>query len=302
MQSSSTYKILYLLCLLLLKNQTKNDILTEFQKIDISLNKPTINRYISILKKNGFEIEIKQIKNENVYCLVKDFKTLDFSEEELKAIYEAKQLVCLQRDYKRIRRMILLFYKFAKYIPDIETRKKFIDFGYFTKLDWGLVKTLEKHCQNKDIITIEYILPSGENRNITLHVDKIQIGGWSNRLYLYGIFEFGNQFSTLPIEKIYMVKKVNRQKTRFNLISDLLTYKISTNLLNSIELDEKEMIIEQNEDFTTIQRPKDDNFYIIQRLLNFCPDLYYISDSEIKKESKEKLEILKSTYDIKYDK
>ena len=145
-------------------------------------------------------------------------------------------------------------------------------------------------------------MPTGENRNITLHVDKIQIGGWSNRLYLHGIFEFGNQFSTLPIEKIYMVKKVNREKVRFNLISNLLTYKISTKLFNTIELDEKERVVEQNQNFTTIQRPKDDEFYIIQKLLNFCPDLYYISDNDIKKQIKEKLEILKSTYEIKYDK
>ena len=44
------------------------------------------------------------------------------------------------------------------------------------------------------------------------------------------------------------------------------------------------------------------NFYIIQRLMSFCPDLYYISDENIKNKVKEKLSILKASYDKEFDK
>ena len=48
-------------------------------------------------------------------------------------------------------------------------------------------------------------------------------------------------------------------------------------------------------------RPIDDVFYIIQRLLCFCPYIYYISDENIKNLYKEKLELLKANYEKTID-
>ena len=45
--------------------------------------------------------------------------------------------------------------------------------------------------------------------------------------------------------------------------------------------DLQEKVIEETNDRITLQRPIDDDFYIIQRLLSFCPEIYYISDERI---------------------
>ena len=72
MRTSSTYKILHLLNLLLNDDCTKNDIVKDFQSIGININKPTINKYIERLRNNKLEIQTLKEKNENLYHLKKE--------------------------------------------------------------------------------------------------------------------------------------------------------------------------------------------------------------------------------------
>ena len=72
-------------------------------------------------------------------------------------------------------------------------------------------------------------------------------------------------------------------------MKNIVEYKISNEILKETSLDAKEKIIHQDEKYTTIQRPIEDKFYMTQRLLHFCPDLYYISDENLKNAVKEKL-------------
>ena len=49
-KKSSTFKLLFLLSMLLGKELNKNEIVEEFNNSDIQFNKISINKYISILK------------------------------------------------------------------------------------------------------------------------------------------------------------------------------------------------------------------------------------------------------------
>ena len=60
---SSTYKILHLLYLLTNGQCTKNDIVDDFKKLGININKPSINKYIERLQKNHLAIEKLKEKN-----------------------------------------------------------------------------------------------------------------------------------------------------------------------------------------------------------------------------------------------
>lgn len=301
MKPSSTYKILYLLNLLLKKDYTKNDLLKEFEKKGIYLNRASINSYVEKLKANGIDIETLKQKKENLYHIKKENFNLSVNEKEAEAIKDVKKLLIAQKNYNRIRKTMRLFYKFAMFIKDENIREQFIDFGYYSTINWQLVKELEKHCKTKDIILIDYILPTGKNMHLKIHVDNLKIGNWSDRLYLNGVLDRDIKLSHLPVDRIYMIKKTIKQNARFNLKADILTYKITKEIYNQTETDSKERLISLDKNFAHIQRPIEDKFYLVQRLLHFCPDLYYVSDKNIKNMLNEKLEMMKASYDNKID-
>ena len=301
MHFSSSYKFLYLLNLLFEKDCTKKEFLKEFEKIGIKTSSSAINNYIDKLIKNGIKIEILKNKNKNVYHINKPLIKLDLTEDELSAIQDVKKLLFAQKNYNKIRKVVRLFYKLIFAAKGDELKSRLLDFGYYSSLNWHLVRTLEKHCKTKDIIQIDYMLADGLNKKLIIHVDDLKIGDWSNKLYLWGVLANTNHLSYLPVDRIYMIEKIIRKNVPIEPSINTLTYKISKKLFEEIQLNSKEKLVSLDEKYATITRPLEDNFYIIQRLMSFCPDLYYISDEKIKNMVKEKLKILKAAYEKEYE-
>jgi len=295
----SSLKILFLLNLLCKKELSKNDIIEEFKKQNVEIKKTTINNYINKLKNNNIPIVVKQRKNVNYYTFDKKYNIIP-TKEELDASSDVKKLLLNEKTQQIIKNVMRIFYKFALHTYDYKIREELVDFGYYSKINWLLVKHLENHCKNKNIIMIDYILPEGSKKYIIIHTDTVKIGDWSNRLYLTGILEGDNKISQLPIDKIFRIKKVIKENVQINLETELLTYKISKEIFEKVGLDKKEGLSEIKNDIVTIRRPVDDTFFTIQRLLYFCPDLYYVSNSGIKNLIKEKLYTLKDMYNEKY--
>jgi len=302
MDNSSSYKLLYLLNLLADGEHTKSDIIEEFRRANISVGRSLINKYIEQCDQHGIEIESKiNAKRENVYFLKKTEPCLNFTREELDVISDVKKLLIAQKNYTRIRKTMRLFYKLSKYIKDNDIQREFIDFGYYSTVNWFLVNQLEKHCKNKDLIELEYILPRGECMNIILHADCLKVSSWSQRLYLHGVFQGSKHFSHLPVDRIFMVKNVINKAQSFEISSNILTYTVSKSLYKQMPPDSEEKIIEETEDKLIVERRIDDDFYLIQRLLSFCPEIYHISDERIRTLFREKLEILKTSYGDGFD-
>ena len=301
MKNSSSYRVLYLLKLLSKKDYTKNEIVEEFEKIGETVSKPSVNSYINKLIKNGFDIKILSIKNSNLYHLEQPKLFLKPNEAELRCLNDIKKILIAQKDYNKIRKFIRILYKFVLNIKNEDIAHRFFDFGYYSLINWGLVLELEKHCKNKDLIEIDYILASGENRKISLFADEIKISDWSDRLYLWGKFENSSQLSYLPIDRIFMVTKVKKKNDISEIKNKNITFAISKALYKEIEPDNKEKLIKLTDKYAFIQRNSDDEFYLIQRLMSFCPDLYYISDERIKNIIKEKLLHLKLSYEKEYE-
>ena len=301
MKNSSTFRVLYLLNLLTEKDLTKNDIINEFNKIGESVSKTSVIFYINRLMENGFNIQILNVKKSNLYHLVQPQKTLTLSEEELKSINDIKKILIAQKDYNKIRKFVRILYKYVVNIEDKEAAHKFFNFGYFARINWSLVLELEKHVKNKDLIEIDYILPEGKSREISIYANEIKISDWSDRLYLWGNFENSNQLSYLPIDRIFMVKKVKNKKNDACINNNLITYAISKKLLKDIEFEKGEKLIKTTNKYAFIERKSDDEFYLIQRLMSFCPDLYYISSERIRSIIKEKLTQLKASYEKEYE-
>lgn len=294
--------MLYLLNSIFEKDCTKGEIIEIFEKLNIKMTRPLITNYINQYIQNGIEIKSKtNNKREKVYFFEKGKMNLELNEEEFKVISDVKKLLISQKNYDRIRKTMRLFYKLSNFIEDKETKLRLIDFGYYSTINWNLVLQLEKHCENKDLILIDYILPIGKNKLIEISADRLKISTWSQRLYLQGALFGAKRFSHLPVDRIFMVKKVIKKNNQSNTIQDTLIYSVSKNIYNKLFTDEKEKVIKIEKDKITVERPLDDEFYIIQRLLYFCPEIYYISDERIKNLLKEKLHLIKAIYESKID-
>ncbi len=300
MQNSSIYKILFLLKLLCEKDYTKKELLDEFKKSNIKTSGVSISAYIKKLKQNKINIEIYKKKNKNIYHFKRNPAQFNLTKEETDAIYDIKKLLYAKKDYNKIRKVIRLFCKLIFFAKGDELRSNLLDFGYYSSLNWCLVKVLEEHCKNKDIILIDYILSEGKNKKLTVHADDLRIGDWSNRLYLWCTLDKSKYLSYISVDKIYMVEKIIQKNVPFEVFKNTLRYRISKSLYEEIDLNKKEKLVFLDNKFATIECPLEDDFFIIQRLMSFCPDLYYISDEKIRNKVKEKLEILKTSYEKEY--
>ena len=76
---------------------------------------------------------------------------------------------------------------------------------------------------------------------------------------------------------------------------------VKETLCPTVKLTEKEKVIGKSGNLVTIQTPLTDDFYLVQRMMSFCPDLYYISDERIKKLVKDNLKILKDIYEPEFE-
>jgi len=297
LRDKRTYKALFLLNLLSQRAITKNEIIYEFAKNNVRISKTSIVNYIEKLKAYNIPIIVKKRDGVDFFYLDKQSLLLDISEFEARVAQDIKKLYVLQSDFENIRAAMRLFYKFALLVPESNVRAQLADFGYYSKIDWRLVEELKHHCKDKNIIELEYILPEGGSKVIQFHADEIKIGNWSQRLYLKGTFAFAEKFSELPIDRIYMIKKVISELYRFDIETDVLTYKIDKESAENMELDPCEAVTRIEGDYAYVKRPIDDNFRVIQKLLYFCPNLYYISDKGIKDKVQDKLYVLRDMYD-----
>ena len=296
LQKNSTTRILYLLNLLYKNAYSRSQIVEEFKKTGISINKTSALKYIKKLQDFGFKIQKESVKNKNFYSL-KGVWELNFSLDEINSSQNVKKEIILKKPENEIRRVMSLFYKFALEVSDDELKYSLIDFEHYSKINWHLVNKLKTHCKNHDVIKIIYMLNKDEIKEITLHADTVETHGNSNRLYLYGIFKGSKKLSKLPVDKIFMVKKVVEKFVRYDFEGEVLTYKIPKKTFEKIELDKEETAFEEDSETITIKRPLDDSFQIVQRLLSFCPDLYYVSDENIKNLLKKKLLEMKEIYE-----
>ncbi len=289
------HKLLLLVNILINKKLSKTDIISEFQKKNISVSKTSIDKYIRILTDNGFSVKTEKEKGKNIYFLEFDIEKNNLNEESEAVFQELKKIIISQKDYNFVKNSVYMFYKIASCF-DKDSISKVANFGYYSTINWFLVNELEKHCYDKDIILIEYILPNATNREITIHADKLSIRGKSARLYLVGAIGNSSCFSNLPVDRIFAIKKVLRKKVCFELPTRFLKYTISKNNFIESGIEDDETLLTIDNDRVTILSPVIDEFLIAQRILYHCPEVYYISDEKIKSIVFEKLKKLEEIY------
>jgi len=300
--NNSSRRTLFLLNKLLNNKYTSEELLNLFEKANYKISRASLSNYMSVIKKTGFIIETEKILNKKYYYIKNKGHKLKLNDGELKALNNAKNLFNIKSNLYQFRHLISLFHELALIMDEKdENRQELINFGYYSKLNWELIDVLEEHCMNKNVLLLEYLSLNNETKLMQIHADQIVSNETHSRIYLKGILENQNKFSILPIDKIFAIKEVIQEFCPIEMIFNVLNYKVKKEAYNEIETEKEENIIESDDIFLNIKRPIDDSFHIVQRLMQFCPDLYNISDEYIKNKVKEKLEILKSTYECGFD-
>ena len=189
-----------------------------------------------------------------------------------------------------------VYFKIARCLDDEEVQAAITDFGYYSTINWNLVRELEKHCKNNALLEIDYIMPNEENRLFEIHTDNLKISNTNQRLYLRGLLKNSKKFSNIPVDRIFMVKTVLREHKRLKIYIKPLVYIVSKEAFKNTKPDSKEVLVEYKDNYAIIKSVVDDDFYILQRLLYFAPDVYYISNNRIKALYKQKLKDMKGYY------
>ena len=300
MQKTTKYnlisRLLFLIFILTSKKCSKKDIISEFSKKNINLSKTTIDNYFKTLKNNGIKINSESKKGTKQYFLAPIEEKISLDDKTESIFKELKKIIVSKKNYYDIKNAIYMFYKISLLYKE-EDIKRTANFGYFSTLNWFLINELETHCHNKDIIEIEYILPEGKSKNITIHADKLVIKWNSNRLYLSGTIGESYLFSHLPVDRIFKINKTIRKKACFDLSTKILKYTTSKQNLEEAGLSDNETIIKTDNEKVTILVSVKDEFSIVQRLLYFCPDVYEISDEKIKNTVLDKLKTTEKLYE-----
>lgn len=298
MSTTRTVKILYVLWLLSENVCSKEELLSKLSEYcSEHTNSCLISSYIEILNKNGFVVNSVKNNKSTTYHLKKKPKKLLFSDDEIELLEKIKKIIISQKDIIKIRRIMILFYKIILALDNNEHKNILIDFGYYSNINWYLVQQLEKHCLTQDVILVDYAHKIKQEMKLKLHVSHMSINEWSDKIYLWGELYDNGELSFLPVDRIFMIDKVIEKNIPFKLPVNEIEYKISRKLYKEIELDKEETLVKLTKEYATIKRNKNNKFYIAQRLLSFCPELYYISDKDIKEEVKSRLKALRSYYE-----
>lgn len=294
---SLVYNLLYFLNILINNNLNKTQVIEKFEKIGSKISRTTINNYVKILKANNINILIEKINGKNYYSLKYPKKETIDIENISNILTEVKRNIIKRKNYHFIKNALYTFYKISQNYEKPTDKNEVANFGYYSNLNWYLINKLEWHCSNKNLITIEYILPNLQNIEYEIHADKLDIKGTLGRLYLFGIIKDTNKFSHLPVDRIFKIKNIIREKFPMKLNTEILNYTIKRELFDEIGLDETEILIKANNNEVTISRPVTDEFSIIQRLMLCLPDIIEISNQKIKEKFLTTLKDVRKIYD-----
>ncbi|MBR1618167.1 hypothetical protein IJ670_08460 [bacterium] len=153
----SSDRILFLLNLLSRGKYSKDEILKEFKKENIEISKTTLNNYLNTIKECSLPLKSIQEKKVHYFTLSKKNSEIVFDEAELAALQDVEKLLVLENNWENTKKALRIFYKLELNFKTREEKLPLMDFGYYSKLNWQLVKELKQHCKEKNIITIDYL-------------------------------------------------------------------------------------------------------------------------------------------------
>ena len=291
--SSTGFRVLLLLDLLLEAPQTKDEIINKLLKNPLveTVSKETIRLDLNTLKSAGFEIE--NLGRASGYKYKINWSPIKFklTKKELKVLSRTKDAVLKLSNWEYILALYKVFEKISGLIEDDEAVYELLNFRYFSNIDFQILKELNALTKRKKTIVLLYNSPNSGTKEIQIKLKEIKYTG--SKLHLIGTSEKYPDNTVLRVDNILkIIKIVRKDEEEIKKVRIKKTiYKVKKAAIDSMNFLSEEKILKETKGEIEIELKSDNDFMVIQRLLSFGEDLISIKNKDVKEKY---LETLKS--------
>lgn len=295
--STTGIRILSVLDILLKGAASKNEILEILAKDSRikNISKEAIGLDINTLKSAGFEIENMGKSASYRYKINWNPIKFKLTRKEFFVLCNIKNAVIELSEPCYIIKLYKLFEKITKFIEGDEDINEFMNFQYFTSIDFTLLNELYALAKRRKDVKLLYNSPNSGQKEILIKLKDIKYNNL--KLYLTGYCPNYPDITVLRADNIIKIIKILKPRETISKPKiKTVAYKIKADTKNKTNILDEEKIIDQNNNFINIEMKSDNDFMIIQRLLNFGHKLISIKNKDIKEKYLTELYAIKEIY------
>lgn len=305
--SVTALRIISILNMLLIEPLSENEINEKLIENIIGsryLSKDTICIYINTLRVISCEISRPTKKNGYKYVLKDHPFKLNFSQEEINSIIEARKYISTLGNWKMAIEIDDLFSKLYQYMSN-ESKKYFVSSkktDLCREIDINnidqYVGLLEKCCKENKNISVIYDSPNSGNKEIILKAEKLSLENGS--LYLWGYNYEINEMAYLRLDRIKSITATNFKGLGKSTKALEAKYKLDKKTMFAFVPSENDTILEENDKEFIILTKITNKFKFFQEILSYGSSCTIISPENIKKDVLCKLNKMAELYQDVY--
>jgi len=301
--SVTAYRILSILNLLLEAPCSDKEINEKLKKDIIgarSLSQDTICIYINTLRAIGCEISRPSKNTEYKYVLNNNPFKIKLTDPEINAIVKIQKYAFTLDNWKlnyKFDQLRKLFFEHY-YHPETLTKREQIEKSVFHRqrsyCQPEIVNALEKYCNKKCTLIINYNSPVSGEKLIEMSVDKITFENGSFYLWGYNLELEETQY--LRIDRIKEIQAINIKNSQHIQKNYSVKYRLTgiSALLFTPNIDES--VTKMNNKEVIVEAKSKSKFKVIQKILSYGSDCTVLSPDEIKNEVINKLNFAYNLY------
>lgn len=263
-----------------------------------TLSQDTIYIYINTLKALGYIITRPSKNNNYKYILKSHPFMLNFIDEEIATLVEIRRYLSNLDDWKLMVKADKLYNSIIENL-NLENKKLFTQMlkdclrNNETGQRTHLINLIEKYCDKKRTLMVNYVSPESGEKRIQIISDKLVYE--NGAFYLWGYSELGESLY-LRVDRIKEIEAVNIKTSRHDPKIFRVQYKLTGTQALIYNPADNETIVDKNENGVLIDAMIQSKFKFIQRILSYGSDCTIISPDNIKKEVITKLKSIINSY------
>ena len=268
-------------------------IFLQYNIIDESSSNDILRIDINTLKYMGCEISRASAKTDFKYVLGNHPFSLNVTLEEIKLIKRFYKIVKKTADIPKLLVYDDFFKKIAKFISN-ENKEAFLGISVLKHFDIKLIKSLLRDCDEKALLTLDYISPDNQFV-LTKKIAAKSLEFRNDKIYLHGFDIEKNKWIILNLKRIQSIWGKNKNN------GDYIENKICTRfMLKSIynnTLEDNEKVIDKIGNNCIVEGVYFNKFLCIQRRLSFGANCTVLEPLEIKNKIIELLQEMRKIYE-----
>ena len=268
-------------------------IFLQYNIIDESSSNDILRIDINTLKYMGCEISRASAKTDFKYVLGNHPFSLNVTLEEIKLIKRFYKIVKKTADIPKLLVYDDFFKKIAKFISN-ENKEAFLGISVLKHFDIKLIKSLLRDCDEKALLTLDYISPDNQFV-LTKKIAAKSLEFRNDKIYLHGFDIEKNKWIILNLKRIQSIWGKNKNN------GDYIENKICTRfMLKSIynnTLEDNEKVIDKIGNNCIVEGVYFNKFLCIQRMLSFGANCTVLKPLEIKNKIIELLQEMRKIYE-----